>query len=91
MNRDEAVISDDVFSSQADEAATSNEVSSRALSPAEGCGILDKVSSEGDSTTALAVLAIKSRKAGKSIFEIIVKTRKMLRCKGKGSTSVKDS
>ena len=83
MNRDEAVISDDAFSSQADEAAISNEVSSRDLSPAEGCGILAKVSSEGDITSALAALATKSSKAGKSIFKIIMKTSKMLRCKGK--------
>ncbi len=91
MDRDEAVISDDAFSSQTDEAAISNEVSSRDLSPTEGCGTLGKVSSEGDSTSALTALATKIRKPRKSIFEIIVKRSKMLRCKGKGSTSVKHS
>lgn len=72
INTDEAIIWVDALSSQADEAAMFNEVSSRGLYPPEDWEIFGRRSSEGDNTSASAALATKSRKVNDGIFDVTI-------------------
>ena len=69
-DKDEASICNDALSSQADEAALFNEASSRGLSPPEDWTTFGRTGTE--ETTASATLVIKSRKKGKSIFDVTI-------------------
>lgn len=70
IDRDEAIECDDALSSQADDAAVLNEMSTRGLLPLEEWEMFGRRSSEEDKTSA--VTATKSRKGNKSILDITI-------------------
>lgn len=70
IDTDDAAVSNDASLSQADAAAISNEVSSEGLCSPEDGEIPGRSSNEDDNTSALAALAINSRKASKSMFHV---------------------